>query len=203
MWLSHNLICVNHLFARATASATLAISLLLSLPFLYPSRAHHLHPKIKPLTATAVSWKWGGGRPSGTVAEIATEGSLSIQSNKGNTIKKNADPEDPAVHVAREGNDVVKRAHELTVEKKADGGSKTDAKEEKEKPHDSKHEAKAGDKRKADAVDGAQNGDKADDKKKATPKKHDESPTKKQKKKSELCTNSPRQRQLDQWRILT
>ncbi len=111
--------------------------------------------------------------------------SWSIQSNKGNTIKKNADPEDPAVHVAREGNDVVKRAHELTVEKKADGGSKTDAKEEKEKPHDSKHEAKAGDKRKADAVDGAQNGDKADDKKKATPKKHDESPTKKQKKEAE------------------
>ena len=51
---------------------------------------------------------------------MAKEGEIAIQSNKGNTIKKNADPDDPAVHVSRQGNDVVKRAHELEVEEKAD-----------------------------------------------------------------------------------
>lgn len=71
------------------------------------------------------SWQWGSGRPSGEVAEVKEHGDLSIQSNKGNTITKNATPDDPAVHLAREGNDVVKRAHELTVDKEANG---TDAK---------------------------------------------------------------------------
>ena len=61
-----------------------------------------------------VSWKWGSGRPGGTVAEVAETGSIEIESNKGNTIKKNADPSDPAVHVERPGNDVVKRAHEVS-----------------------------------------------------------------------------------------
>ncbi|KAF2814209.1 uncharacterized protein BDZ99DRAFT_354724, partial [Mytilinidion resinicola] len=65
------------------------------------------------------SWQWGGSKPSGTVAEVKEHGDLSIQSNKGNTITKNASPDDPAVHLAREGNDVVKRAHELTVDKPA------------------------------------------------------------------------------------
>lgn len=58
------------------------------------------------------------GDPSGTVAEIAEEGELSIKSNKGNTVTRKADPADPAVRIAREGNDVVKRAHELQVEEK-------------------------------------------------------------------------------------
>jgi len=75
-----------------------------------------------------VSWKWGSGRPSGEVADVATEGDLSITSNKGNTIKKNASEDDPAVHVAREGNDVVKRAHELTIDEKA-----SDSKDDKPK----------------------------------------------------------------------
>ncbi|ORX98770.1 hypothetical protein BCR34DRAFT_495824, partial [Clohesyomyces aquaticus] len=61
----------------------------------------------------SVSWQWSGSRPGGEVAEVKEHGELAIQSNKGNTIKKNADPEDPAVHVQRSGNDVVKRAHEL------------------------------------------------------------------------------------------
>lgn len=62
-----------------------------------------------------VSWNWGQGHPSGEVAEVKEQGSLEIKSAKGNTIKKNATPDDPAVHVSRPGNDVVKRAHELTV----------------------------------------------------------------------------------------
>ncbi|KAF1826805.1 uncharacterized protein K489DRAFT_290626, partial [Dissoconium aciculare CBS 342.82] len=60
-----------------------------------------------------VSWNWGSGKPGGTVAEVKEHGEIAIQSNKGNTIKKNADPENPAVHVERSGNDVVKRASEL------------------------------------------------------------------------------------------
>ena len=67
-----------------------------------------------------MSWAWGGGKPSGEVAEVANEGEIAIQSSKGNTIKKNADPDDPAVHISRQGNDVVKRAHELQIEEKAD-----------------------------------------------------------------------------------
>ena len=35
---------------------------------------------------------------------------------KGNTIKKNASPDNPGVHVSRQGNDVVKRASELDKE---------------------------------------------------------------------------------------
>ncbi|RWA10464.1 hypothetical protein EKO27_g4657 [Xylaria grammica] len=66
-----------------------------------------------------VSWNWGGGAPGGTVAETKDQGDISIKSKRGNTIKKNASPDNPAVHVERSGNDVVKRASELTVETKA------------------------------------------------------------------------------------
>ncbi|KAK4997016.1 hypothetical protein LTR66_003506 [Elasticomyces elasticus] len=118
-----------------------------------------------------VSWNWGSGHPSGTVGEIAKEGELSIKSNKGNTIKKNADPEDPAVHIERAGNDVVKRAHELVVEKKAGGDDKQDKKDggeeaeadEKDKEPTENGEAHAGTKRSASAVaEDAKEGEKAD-----------------------------------------
>jgi hypothetical protein len=67
----------------------------------------------------AVSWNWGGGAPGGTVAEIKDNGEIAIQSKRRNTIKKNASPDNPAVHIERSGNDVVKRASELNVEEKA------------------------------------------------------------------------------------
>lgn len=67
-----------------------------------------------------VSWSWGGGQPGGEAVEVAEKGEIAIESKKGNTIKKNADPENPAVHVSREGNDVVKRASELEVEEEGD-----------------------------------------------------------------------------------
>ncbi|KAI0312271.1 hypothetical protein OF83DRAFT_1067466 [Amylostereum chailletii] len=61
-----------------------------------------------------VSWKWGAGNPSGKVAEIVTEGTAEVKSNKGNIVKRNAKGEDdPAVKITRKGNDVVKLAHEL------------------------------------------------------------------------------------------
>ncbi|RPB08006.1 hypothetical protein P167DRAFT_467145, partial [Morchella conica CCBAS932] len=65
-----------------------------------------------------VTWNWGSGHPSGTVAEIKNHGSLEIIS-KGKRVHKNADPDNPVVHVEREGNDVVKRASELTKESSA------------------------------------------------------------------------------------
>lgn len=43
---------------------------------------------------------------------------MSITSKRGNTIKRKAEPHDPAVLVARPGNDVVKKQSELEVEEK-------------------------------------------------------------------------------------
>ena len=68
-----------------------------------------------------VAWSWGGGAPSGKVANKKEEGEIAIQSKRGNTIKKNADPENPAVHISRSGNDVVKRASELEIKEKGSG----------------------------------------------------------------------------------
>jgi hypothetical protein len=58
------------------------------------------------------------------VAETKEHGEITIQSKRGNTIKKNAEPGNPAVHVERSGNDVVKKASELNVEEKASGSTK-------------------------------------------------------------------------------
>lgn len=69
-----------------------------------------------------VSWTYGGSHPAGEVAEKKDEGEVAIQSKRGNTITKAAEPDNPAVHVTRPGNDVVKNQDELQVEeKKADG----------------------------------------------------------------------------------
>ncbi|KAI1849598.1 hypothetical protein JX265_007937 [Neoarthrinium moseri] len=80
-----------------------------------------------------VSWNWGGGAPGGTVAEKKTEGQVAIKSKRGNTIKKNAEPDNPAVHIERSGNDVVKKASELTVESKGSQGKEGDEHGEKRK----------------------------------------------------------------------
>ncbi|KAK2465084.1 hypothetical protein APHAL10511_002892 [Amanita phalloides] len=59
-----------------------------------------------------VSWNWGGGHPTGKVAEIQTSGKLEIES-KGKRVHKNADEQNPAVRIGHSGDDVVKRASEL------------------------------------------------------------------------------------------
>jgi len=64
-----------------------------------------------------VSWKYGGGNPEGTVAEVRASGELAIEI-KGRQVKVNASEDNPAVRIARDGNDVVKRESALT--KKAD-----------------------------------------------------------------------------------
>ncbi|KAI0886859.1 uncharacterized protein GGS22DRAFT_199181 [Annulohypoxylon maeteangense] len=78
-----------------------------------------------------VSWSWGGGAPAGTVAETKEKGAIEIETQRGNTVKRKADPGNPAVRVERSGNDVVKRSSELTVEEKASengkGGTKRKA----------------------------------------------------------------------------
>ncbi|KAH9032237.1 hypothetical protein EDB85DRAFT_1865176 [Lactarius pseudohatsudake] len=60
-----------------------------------------------------VSRKWGCSDITGKVDEVVTEGQAQVESNKGNTITRNAREGDPAVKIARKGNDVVKLAHEL------------------------------------------------------------------------------------------
>ena len=80
------------------------------------------------LTVSPVSWNYGGAQPSGELVEKKTDGEVSVQSKRGNTIKRKGDAENPAVHVARSGNDVVKKQSELNVEEKGDGAE--DKKEE-------------------------------------------------------------------------
>jgi hypothetical protein len=51
---------------------------------------------------------WLRGQPGGEVAEVKEQGEITIESHRGNTIKKNASPDDPAVHIARSGNDIAR-----------------------------------------------------------------------------------------------
>ncbi|MCJ1389117.1 hypothetical protein MMC18_001971 [Xylographa bjoerkii] len=83
-------------------------------------------PSETPEKGDQVSWNYGGSKPSGEVAEKKTEGEVAVTSKKGNTIKRKGEPENPAVHIAREGNDVVKKQSELTVEEKAGGEDAAD-----------------------------------------------------------------------------
>ena len=109
---------------------------------IFPLTSPRLPSVHSMLTSSAVSWNWGSGAPGGTVAEKKAEGEVSITSKRGNKIKKKASPEDPAVVIERPGNNVVKKASELNIEKKSSGGSgkmkgekrkKDEAKEEEDK----------------------------------------------------------------------
>ena len=84
-------------------------------------------------STAVVSWNWNGSTPGGQVAEKKTEGEVAVQSKRGNTIKKDAKPDDPAIHLARPGNDVVKNQSELQVDEKNAGGEKEGEKEEDKK----------------------------------------------------------------------
>jgi hypothetical protein len=112
-----------------------------------------------------VTWNWGSGQPGGTVAETKKEGELAITSKRGNKVKKNADPSNPAVRVERSGNDVVKRASELNIEEKANGNAAADdsgAKEETAKEPETG--SQNGEKRKHDEVE-VEKQDEAEEKK--------------------------------------
>ncbi|KAH7029283.1 uncharacterized protein B0I36DRAFT_350190 [Microdochium trichocladiopsis] len=114
----------------------------------------------EPEKGDKVSWNWGGGAPGGTVAETKKEGEIAIESKRGNTIKKNASPDNPAVHISRSGNDVVKRASELTVEEKAGGHKGEKRKADDDKPD---AEGKSNGKNEKDDDDDKENGDDNDD----------------------------------------
>lgn len=141
------------------------------------------------------------------------QGSVEITSKRGNKIKKNAEPNNPAVHIKRSGNDVVKKVNrcclsmvstdasqesELNVEKKASGSKKDDSKkrkadedEEPEKEED-KHvtddkgnEVRAGGKTGSKAGKGAAKKSKKDDSDKEEEKKDDKKDDKKDEKKTD------------------
>ena len=101
-----------------------------------------------------VSWNWNGSAPGGEVAEKKEEGEVSVQSKRGNTIKKAAKPDDPAIALDRPGNNVVKNQSELNVDEKRAGGGDDDDKEgddkEEEAPNGEAESAKTGEKRKAE-----------------------------------------------------
>jgi hypothetical protein len=130
------------------------------------SMAHSYRPQGTIADAfSPVSWSWGSGQPGGTVAEVKEQGEIAIESNRGNTIKKNASPENPAVHIERPGNDVVKRASELQIDEKADGGdakqANGDKKEEDKQAEPEKTEEKSAESEKKE--DKAAEAEKKDD----------------------------------------
>jgi len=107
-----------------------------------------------PEVGDKVSWNWGGGAPGGTVAEKKTEGEIAIKSKKGNTIKKNASKDNPAVHIERSGNDVVKRVSELNEVKKGSGaGGKGKRKHEDEDKQEDEDEKEKEEKQDDDKIE--------------------------------------------------
>jgi hypothetical protein len=120
-----------------------------------------------------VTWSWGGSNPSGIAAEVKP-GEVTVVSHRGNEISKTGTEDNPAVHIERPGNDVVKAADELNVAQKASTSSETngttngtsepqkeekkDVQKEEQNPEEPKPEEKkpegdepqVGDKRKAD-----------------------------------------------------
>ena len=83
-----------------------------------------------------VSWNWNGNQPSGTVGEVKA-GEVSVTSHRGNEIKKTGDEGNPAVHIERSGNDVVKKASELNIEEKGSGDSEE---KQENKPQETNNE---------------------------------------------------------------
>ncbi|TVY45758.1 hypothetical protein LOCC1_G003455 [Lachnellula occidentalis] len=119
-----------------------------------------------------VSWNWNGSHPSGTASEVKP-GEVTVTSHRGNDISKTGDESNPAVHISRPGNDVVKTANELKVESKGEpNGDSTEEsnddgnddgspapQEEKKDPE----EANTGDKRTVDEESSADAEEKTDD----------------------------------------
>jgi len=81
-----------------------------------------------------VSWNWNGNNPSGVASEIKP-GDVTVVSHRGNEISKTGTENDPAVHIERSGNDVVKTASELTVE---NTGEQNGPEKDKREPEDNR-----------------------------------------------------------------
>ncbi|TKA28354.1 hypothetical protein B0A50_03821 [Salinomyces thailandicus] len=115
-----------------------------------------------------VAWQWGGGKPGGVASEVKEQGELTMETKRGNEVKKNAEPDNPAVKVDREGHDVVKKASELEVEeagpKHKDGEGEKDGEadkdEAKEDEADGEKDSEKDGEKKAEENGDAQPGDK-------------------------------------------
>jgi len=142
-----------------------------------------------------VSWQWSGGRPGGVASEVKEQGEMTMETKRGNEVKKNAEPDNPAVKVDREGHDVVKKASELEVEEEGpnhkEDGEKQDDKDEQDKDEKKEEEEKKDEDKKDEdknEVDGEEKKDseepQAGEKRKADDdeEKKDESEPKKAKK---------------------
>merc|ERR1712072_309836 len=138
-----------------------------------------------------VSWQWSGGRPGGVASEVKEQGEMTMETKRGNEVKKNAEPDNPAVKVDREGHDVVKKASELEVEEegpnhKEDGDKQDDKKDEENKDEEKKEgeDKKDEDKNEADGEEKKDSEEpQAGEKRKADDEeKEDESESKKAKK---------------------
>merc|ERR1712070_695988 len=129
-----------------------------------------------------VSWQWSGGRPGGVASEVKEQGEMTMETKRGNEVKKNAEPDNPAVKVDREGHDVVKKASELEVEEegpnhKEDGEKQDDKKDEENKEEGKKEDEEKKDegeskKAKKDEAEPKENGEKPAPKKKGRPAKN-------------------------------
>lgn len=102
-------------------------------------------PALTVRVESVVSWQYGRSQPSGVVAEKKTEGEVAVTSKRGNTIKRKAEPDSPAVHVSRSGNDVVKKMSEVEVQDKAN-----DEPKEQETTANGEEEKNTGEKRPAE-----------------------------------------------------
>merc|ERR1711939_1213119 len=121
-----------------------------------------------------VSWQWSGGRPGGVASEVKEQGEMTMETKRGNEVKKNAEPDNPAVKVDREGHDVEKKAGE---DKKDEDKNEADGEEKKDS-----EEPQAGEKRKADDEEKKDEGESKKAKKdEAEPKENGEKPAPKKK----------------------
>ncbi|RVX68183.1 hypothetical protein B0A52_08691 [Exophiala mesophila] len=159
-------------------------------------------PAEEPEKGDKVSWNWGGGAPGGKVAEKKTEGEIAITSKKGNKIKKNAEPNNPAVHIERSGNDVVKKASELNIEQKANGSSGGGGATDKDKDKDDGGSKSGNNKRKHDQAEKKGDGaleENAEGKTvkpggKDSPKKQKQESTSKEDKKEDVPNGEPKRK---------
>ncbi|KAF2165601.1 hypothetical protein M409DRAFT_23894 [Zasmidium cellare ATCC 36951] len=136
----------------------------------------------QPKEGDQVSWAWGSGKPEGQVAEAKEQGDVTMTTKNNNEVKKTGEPENPALHIERDGHNVVKKASEVEVEESAD---KKDEKPEDKKDDEEKKEngdAETGEKRKAEETAEEKKDEEADAKKQKTdeePKANGEAPKKK------------------------
>lgn len=105
-----------------------------------------------------VTYAWGSGQPGGTVTQVESNAPVTMETKNGNEVKKHGEPENPALYIARDGHDVVKKASEVEVEEKGDKQTEgepekktdTEEKKEEEKKPEENGEPQTGDKRPAE-----------------------------------------------------